>query len=420
MNSLKTIPFSNFIPFKDNYLFKKIDTSLLEDYNKGINPLELFQVNVMGFQTHRDDFAIDGNKDKLSKKLSEFANSILSDNEISQKYGINQTSDFNIKNAQKELLKVNIKNEIIKCSYRPFDEKYIYFDKIIVDRPRKELLQNTKNKENIILGIGRQGMAVGDIEWCLTTVSKHPVDANVFRRGGVNLFPLYLYPSTTGQLALGESAARVPNLNMDIVTEFCSRLQTNFVTDKEGWTYEEGFEVSPEDILDYIYAVLHTPSYREKYKEFLKIDFPRVPYPAPINLAREDRSEYFDRYLKQVDLGRTLREIHLMESPLLEELITEYPYDGDNVVTKTKTSPDLSKGEEYVTVWINETQGFTGVPLVAWNFYIGGYQPAQKWLKDRKDRVLDFEDILHYQKIIVALDLTANFMEQLEKIMNHE
>jgi len=160
---------------------------------------------------------------------------------------------------------------------------------------------------------------------------------------------------------------------------------------------KEGNVFAPIDILDYIYAVLHSPTYREKYKEFLKIDFPRVPYPKDT-----------ETFWKLVKLGGEIRQIHLLESPIVEKYITKYPTDGDNTVVK----PKYENGK----VYINETQYFDNVPEIAWNFYIGGYQPAQKWLKDRKDRKLEFEDILHYQKIIVALTETDRLMKEVDNV----
>jgi predicted helicase len=154
---------------------------------------------------------------------------------------------------------------------------------------------------------------------------------------------------------------------------------------------------APIDILDYIYVVLHSPTYREKYKEFLKIDFPRIPYPT------NEKT-----FWQLVALGAEIRQIHLLESPIVEKYITQYPIDGDNVVTK----PKYENGK----VFINGTQYFDNVPEVAWTFFIGGYQPAQKWLKDRKERTLEFDDILHYQKIIVALSKTHELMQQINKI----
>lgn len=392
-NSLNSIKFNDFMPFKNDFIFKKIDENRFTEYNKGINPTELFKINVMGFQTHRDSFCIDNNKEILAKRLTDFSESEISESEISKKFDIKSSSDFNIQNAQKELSKVEIKKEIIKCNYRPFEEKYIYFDRIVVDRPRKELIIHSKNKENVIIGIGRQGMAVGDIEWCLTTVSKNPVDANMFRRGGVNLFPLYLYQETNEQLSTETNIERIPNLKAEIVDKIANKLNLKFTNEKE----KTASSFSPIDILDYIYAILHSPKYRTKYKDFLKTDFPRVPYP-------KDAATFW----QLVKLGGQIRQIHLLESSIVEKYITGYPEDGDNVVVK----PKYENGK----VFINDTQYFSNVPEVAWNFFIGGYQPAQKWLKDRKDRKLEFDDILHYQKIIVALSETDRLMKEIDAI----
>jgi predicted helicase len=403
-NSLKSIDFKTFTPFKNSYLFKDIDEKLYNDYNNGINPTELFRTNVMGFQTHRDDFCIDINKDNLAKRLTDFSLNSESDEEITKIFGVKSTSDFNIQKAQIELQKTDIKKEIIKCGYRPFENRYIYFDRILVDRPRSELITHSKGKENILLGIGRQGLAVGNIEWCLTTVSKHPVDANMFRRGGVNLFPLYLYPENNGQQTIEQATERKPNLNQEIVTQIAEILGLTFTNEKEGT--ENTF--APIDILDFIYAVLHSRKYRNEFKEFLKTDFPKIPYP-------KDKNTFW----QLVKLGGEIRQIHLLESPKVEQYITQYPTDGDNVVGKPKYVP-IPKNEDtgvlQGNVFINDSQYFANVPLTAWKFYIGGYQPAQKWLKDRKDRKLEFDDILHYQKIIVALSETDRLMKAIDKI----
>nr|WP_315256816.1 type ISP restriction/modification enzyme [uncultured Flavobacterium sp.] len=197
---------------------------------------------------------------------------------------------------------------------------------------------------------------------------------------------------------------------------------------------------APIDLLDYIYAVLHSPNYREKYKEFLKIDFPRVPFPHHVGTGRDlsvqnalsvqdalSVQKIQEKFWQLVKLGGELRQIHLLESPIVEKYITQYPEDGDNVVGKPKyeqrnyvvENDNITHNdtiEPMGRVHINETQYFDNVPEVAWNFYIGGYQPAQKWLKDRKDRELSYEDILHYQKIIVALSETDRIMKQIDGI----
>ena len=181
---------------------------------------------------------------------------------------------------------------------------------------------------------------------------------------------------------------------MDIVRELEQKLGLTFTPEKENTTGT----FAPIDILDYIYGVLHSNKYRNKYKEFLKIDFPRIPYP--------ENAEYF---FKVAQLGKQLREIHLLESPVVNEFITSYPVGGDNEVVK----PEYKDNK----VYINKTQCFDNVPEIAWNFYIGGYQPAQKWLKDRKGRILGYEDVMHYQKIIKALSATHTLMQQIDEIV---
>ncbi|CAN5126414.1 DNA methyltransferase [soil metagenome] len=393
-NSLKSISFNSFTPFKNSFLFKSLDEKKLLKYNEGINPVNLFQVNVMGFQTHRDDFAIDFEMNEIKKRAKDLINKELSNEDIFKKYPISDNRDWKLAKARTEIQSdINWEKKAIHCGYRPFDDRPCYFSYVMMDYPRKELIQNVLGKENLLIGIGRQGLAIGDIEWCLTTVSKNPVDANIFRRGGVNLFPLYLYPETKGQQTIGQTNGRTPNLNLEIVQQIANKLSLTFNNEKEATKNT----FAPIDILDYIYAVLHSRTFREKYKEFLKTDFPRIPYPKDKNI-----------FWQLVKLGGEIRQIHLLESPIVEKYITQYPEDGDNVVGKTK----YQEGK----VYINDTQYFDNVPQTAWNFYIGGYQPAQKWLKDRKERKLEFDDILHYQKIIVALSETDKLMKEIEKI----
>ena len=152
---------------------------------------------------------------------------------------------------------------------------------------------------------------------------------------------------------------------------------------------------TPEDIFDYIYAVLHSPSYRDKYKEFLKIDFPRVPYP-----------ESKDGFWKLVKLGTKLREVHLMTSLDVNNFTTTFPEAGTDMVEK------ISYKDYHV--YINDTQYFGNIPEVVWNLYIGGYQPAQKYLKDRKGQKLSSNEIEHYQKVIKALAMTDDIMKEID------
>lgn len=197
---------------------------------------------------------------------------------------------------------------------------------------------------------------------------------------------------------------RKPNLKKEIVNKISENLGLRFTPEKEN--SKKTF--APIDILDYIYAVLHSPTYREKYKEFLKIDFPRVPYPTDA-----------ENFWQLVALGSELRKIHLLESEKVEDYITAYPKTGSNQITTKIGKKDweiIDTEKKLGRIWLNEEQYIDKIPLVAWEFYIGGYQPAQKWLKDRKGRTLNFEEILHYQKIIVALTETDRLMKEIDEI----
>jgi predicted helicase len=231
--------------------------------------------------------------------------------------------------------------------------------------------------------------------------------------GNYYISPLYLYTNNKSLQYNECIEERKPNLNPTIINQISNDLELPFTSEK----HISLNAFSPIDVIDYIYAVLHSPTYREKYKEFLKIDFPRIPYPKDL-----------DTFWLLVKLGGELRQIHLMESPILDKFITKYPVAGSNEVTKVRfevydytTAIPNEKGEieypDYLgAVYINDTQYFADVPTSAWEFYIGGYQPAQKWLKDRKGRTLNFEDIIHYQKIIVALIETDRLMKEIDKI----
>jgi predicted helicase len=300
---------------------------------------------------------------------------------------VKENSSFNINSTK---LKTSFSENFIKpISYRPFDERYIYFDSLnFIERSRGNLINHFDN-QNHSLVFRRQQPDSNDL---YIFTSKQVIADGYIRsdnKGGESIAPLYVYNGVD----LLNSNTRTPNLNMEIVSQIATGLGLTFTNEKE----ETPNTFAPIDLLDYIYAVLHSTSYREKYKEFLKIDFPRVP--APLDHIK---------FWQLVKLGGELRQIHLLESPTVEKYITGYPEDGDNVVKK----PSCKEGN----VYINETQYFSKVPEVAWNFYIGGYQPAQKWLKDRKDRELSYEDILHYQKIIVALSETDRLMKEIDKI----
>jgi len=202
------------------------------------------------------------------------------------------------------------------------------------------------------------------------------VHHGISMKEGNYIFPLYLYPDD-------QDLDKTRRINFD--PKLYERLKALAAHPQNG-------EPDEVQVFDYIYGVLHCPAYRETYAEFLKIDFPRIPWPA-------SPDEFWDISAK----GAQLRKLHLMEPEAIGE--TPYPFmgEGDNVVDK----PTYADGK----VWINATQYFDNAPEISWGFFIGGYQPAQKWLKDRKGRALSFDDIKHYQRILKILSETDRIMQ---------
>ncbi len=374
-NSIATIPYNLISNKAPMYFMVQKSFDVEDEYNNSFIVSELFPLNNVGIVTAKDSILISNSVEQLISNIKDHYQNI-------------PDSKF-----------------VQKISYRPFDSQFVYYDLAMIERSRLRVMQHFVEGKNIGLIIGRQGQVVGNMPWNLSFVTENITDFNMYYRGGGVLFPLYLYPDKKGQITIDNSGNRTPNLNFIIIKKIAKSLSLTFTNEKE--KTENTF--APIDLLDYIYAVLHSPAYREKYKEFLKIDFPRVPYPTDVN-----------EFWRLVQLGGELRQLHLLESPKVQQYITQYPEDGTNVVGKIRFEghPELVEGRPTNTgkVWINEAQYFAGVPQTAWNFYIGGYQPAQKWLKDRKERELSYEDILHYQQMIVALVETDRVMREIDEV----
>jgi predicted helicase len=347
-NTLKSINWKKLDCINPNYFFIEKNNDDLKLFGSYIDLRLLFIINSMGIATGNDDELVSFDKINIENKYS----------------------------------------KATKFFYRPFDVRYTIFDNNILQRSRFKLMNNYIIGKNLGLNIVRQSKQKG-----IEVLISNNLSNRDFITNHTYNFPLYIYPDTNGQQTIRQNTERTPNLNPEIVKQIADKLDLTFTNEKE--TTKDAF--APIDILDYIYAVLHSPTYREKYKEFLKIDFPRVPFP-------KDTATFW----QLVKLGGEIRQIHLLESPTVEKYITQYPEDGNNVVVK----PKYENGK----VYINDTQYFDNVPQIAWDFYIGAYQPAQKWLKDRKERTLEFDDILHYQKIIVALTETDRLMIEINKI----
>ena len=404
-NSIKSINYNSLPNNAPTYFMVQKDFSLESRYGDGFLLPDILPVNSVGMVTARDEFCIHQTKKELTKTIERF---LQLDNESArEEFNLGKdVRDWQVGFARKDLsTSYPDDKKYTQILNRPFDKQWTFYtgnSKGFHCYPRSEIMRHFLKGSN--LGISTTRGTEIDRGWehilCTDTIIQH----HTVSIKEVNyLFPLYLYPND-GQLDLGGTRTRKPNLAPGIVAKIADILGLKFTDEKE----DKAGTFAPIDLLDYIYAVLHSPEYREKYKEFLKIDFPRVPYPTDV-----------EKFRRLVQLGGELRQIHLLESPIVGQFITRYPVDGDNTVTRSMTAKSIGYepvSKESGRVWINDTQYFENVPLIAWEFYIGGYQPAQKWLKDRKKRTLSFDDILHYQKIIVALSETDRLMKAIDQI----
>jgi len=391
-NDIATIQWIEVEPQSNNYFFANniFDNKL--DYEKGFSINDIFSVNGTGITTAHDDFVISENKAELINKFSEFKKCPAEKTYLHKKFNVKNKEGWDILKGWNNIQNKHDLSCFIKhINYRPFDNRYIFYEDTLVWRTVIKIMRHFINGDNIGL-IFKRGFTENASP---VFISNNIIEFRYWSRpgmqGGDYIAPLYLYPEKE---SLDETEKRRPNLNNEIVKTLAQKIELQFTEEKS--VSDKTF--APIDILDYIYAVLHSPIYRTKYKEFLKIDFPRIPY--PINA---------DQFNRLASLGSILRNLHLMENVSPSSDKATFPITGSNEITMQKY--------ENGKVFINKTQYFDNVPIEAWEFYIGGYQPAQKWLKDRKGRKLNFNEIEHYQKIITVLSLTMDIQQQIDEIV---
>lgn len=369
--SLRKTGYKKLKPVKPYYFFISKDFSAQKEYEKGFSVKSLFSTSTSGVETKRDALFIDNDQDVLIKRMQTLLSGSY-DWRFEEKYRVEDTNGYEIKRLLKG--KKFYRQFIRQIEYRPFDRKWIYYDPDLLARAFYSTMQHLLNDGNFGLVVKR---GFDEPNAAPVFVSKHIIDRRFWSRPGMqgaeHIAPLYVYP-------LGE---KQPNLNVEIVTKIEQTI---------------GEKVKPETLFDYVYGVLHSAKYRKDYEEFLKIDFPRVPYPEDAPSFR--RREKF---------GEKLRLLHLLEATVSQQGLAHYDVEGSSKVEKLKY--------EGGKVWINDTQYFGNVPVSVWEFYIGGYQPAQKYLKDRKGRTLNYDEIEHYRKIICVLQETIEVMNEVDGVL---
>lgn len=410
-NSINTIPYTEIESKSPSYFMVKKNLDGEGIYAKGFSLAQIFKINSVGIVTSRDGFVVDKDKSQLSQRIKDFFE--LDASTLKSKYNLRESKSWHINDAKTRAVAYDV-NKVKEYCYRPFDKRFIYYDENMIERTRYDVMKHIVYGSNIGF-VFKLGNAEKNSVSAMITQSL--IDFRSWSRAGMQggdyIAPLYQYIELTNQEDLNFKkikSQRKPNLDNSIIQEIAHGLDLTFIEDHQNEQAGTNGTFHPLDVLDYIYAVLHSPTYRKTYEEFLKIDFPRIPYPT-------DKTIFF----KLVELGSKLRETHLFEDNKLTNYPT-FPISHDNIVLNERGSKSLSfeihsSENDIGRVWINDVQYFDNVPKIAWEFYIGGYQPAQKWLKDRNGIELSFDDISHYQKIIVALYETDRLMKEIDKIL---
>lgn len=370
-HSIDNVNWQEVKPISPFYFFVPKDTSLEEEYNKFWKITDIFPVNSVGVVTARDHFTIKWKPEDAWTTVTEFVQ--MSPEEARTRFILRKdVRDWKVVFAQKDLKESGLdKNKIVPILYRPFDIRYTYYtgtSRGFHCMPRPEVMKHML-KENLGLITVRQ-VAEGIFNHAYVTNTIIESRITLSNKGIAFLFPLYLY----------SDFERKANIDPDISKTLSEKYNK---------------ELTPEDIFYYIYAVLHSPTYRKKYGEFLQFDFPRIPF-----------VDDYEEFKKLAELGKELVELHLMR----KRLSTKVKFDvvGSNVVEKIKY--------ENGKVWINKEQYFDGVPEEIWDFYIGGYQVLDKWLKSRKNRKLESKDIEQFLQIVEIIKETIRLMNEIDQV----
>jgi predicted helicase len=377
------------------------DYGLQDAYNRGFSIAEMFPTTGTGIISARDNLVIDFESKPIVPRIEHFRDSAATNAALCAELDISLKKGWDIDRSRRSMkLVTDVSQFIVPIHYRPFDSRMVFYHEALIWTSVRHVMKHFNLGLNVGLVFQRQ--AATD-EWSHVLTTSHLID-NRFQYSNKGIpvtTPLYLYDDS-GSDTLHAKLDPSPNVSSALVEQLAKGVGLTYTFKPEAlFAHGTGKELTPLDVLDYCYAVLHSPAYRAKYKEFLKSDFPRIPFPTDAK-----------KFRALVQLGGKLRQLHLLEWEGIDKYITQYPVGGNNAVTKKMGKGDFTDGK----VWINDTQYFANVPDVAWNFYIGGYQPAQKWLKDRHGRTLTFDDIRHYQRMIVALNETAKVMEEVDEV----
>ncbi|MBN2208305.1 MAG: N-6 DNA methylase [Candidatus Coatesbacteria bacterium] len=417
-------------PETPSYWFVPRDSTLQAEYEAGSKITDVMPVNSVGIVTARDSLTTQFSSSEIWDVLREFAR--LQPEEARRRFRLGpDAQDWTVGSAQRDVNDGGPHRELVlPMLYRPYDTRYTYYtgrSRGFICRPRAEVMGHMLAGPNIGLTIGRAGQVVHQREWDIVFCAGCLADLNLYRRGGNCLFPLYLClkPEVDQGFEVDrpyDPAGRRSNLSQKFIEHFSGRLNMDFLPNGRG-DLEGTF--GPEDIFAYIYGVFHSPTYRNRYAEFLKIDFPRVPLTSNAGLFRALCAK-----------GQELVGLHLMRDDRLNNPSfwgTSYPVAGAHDVTCVDyrgpgdSAPCEDQPLETGRVYVNmarprkatHAEYFDGVGPDVWEFRIGGYQVLDHWLKERKrhKRALTEDDIYHFQKVVAVLRETIRLMQEIDEVI---
>jgi predicted helicase len=384
-NDIRTTEWKEIKPKSEFYLFVPREEALFEAYSKYPKITEIFPTYSVGIVTSRDDFVIDFDRQRLVGRIKVFRDKESSDEVIIQAFELKDKANWNVAKAREAVSKDESWEEAItQILYRPFDIRWIFYHDKVIERPRKEVMRHMFAGENLALISARSNKS-GEMNhfFCCQHIMETKCGESTTQSC---IFPLYLYPEVNKKDMFShlEPGTRKPNLNLRL-------------TESLAEVYRK--EPTPEEIFYYIYGVLHSNVYRSKYAEFLKIDFPKVPF-----------TRNYELFSTIGKYGSKLVDLHLMKSAELNNPIVKFQGGGDYEVSKVRYE------EKRKQVCINDSQYFEGIEREVWQYQIGGYQVLDKWLKDRKGRKLSLDDIKDYCRIATALEETIKIQRDIDNI----
>jgi hypothetical protein len=380
-HNLNCTKWNTISPRSEFYFFIPRDEKQLSKYEQFAKITDIFPVNSVGVVTSRDKFAINPNKEELKKRVRMFCDESLSDNMIKEAFNLKDKARWKVKDARSKIrAEKNWEKFVLLILYRPFDKQWIFYHDTMIERTRKNVMFHM-TKENLSLLCCRQQNKVGFRHAFISdNIVESCIVSDRTREIGY-IFPIYLYPPEDLYNG-GEKYQRDVNIDKTLL-------------DKLSKAY--GRKLSPEKILYYIYAVLYSNVYRNRYAEFLKSDFPRIPFTADAEL-----------FSKMARYGGDLIKLHLLKSEKLEKPAVKFHGRGDRCIDK----PEYDSEKKLVK--INPKQYFGPLSDEIWQYQIGGYQVMDKWLKDRKGKYLDLNDIKHYCKMATALIETVATQKKID------